>query len=145
MAPLQVVLDSSVLVAGLRSRLGASYQILERLGTGAFEVNLSVPLVLEYEEVLKRECRALGLSARDVGDVLDYLCSIGRHREIFFLWRPVLRDPFDDHLLELAVEAGCEFIVTHNVRDFARSEEFGVRAITPGAFLHQLDERGRTP
>lgn len=143
MVPPQIVLDTSVLVSGLRSRDGASFQILERIGTGVFDLNLSVPLVLEYEEVLKREARALGLSLQDVDDLLDYLCAVGRPRKIFFLWRPVLKDPFDDHLLEVAVEAGCEFIVTHNLHDFTRSREFGVHAIKPGAFLRRLAERGR--
>lgn len=59
-------------------------------------------------------------------------------RLIFFLWRPFLRDPGDDMVLEVAVEAGCEFIVTHNLRDFAGSERFHVRPVSPGEFLRLL-------
>ena len=137
---LQIVLDTNVLVAALRSRNGASFVLLSRVGTpdAGFELNLSVPLVFEYEDVLKREGRGAGLSAVDVDDVLDYLCAVGHHRRIFFLWRPVLRDPKDDMLLELAVEAGCHYIVTFNVRDFAGAERFGVKVITPREFLRTL-------
>lgn len=57
---------------------------------------------------------------------------------IFFLWRPFLRDPKDDMILELAVKAGCEFIITYNVRDFAGVEQFGIQVVEPGAFLQRI-------
>ena len=133
-----IVLDTNVLIAGLRSRNGASFQLLSLVGESAFELNVSVPLVLEYEEVAKRESRALGLTHAEVDDVLDYLCAVATHREIYFLWRPVLRDAADDMVLEVAVEAGCDVVVTHNVRDFAGAERFGVRALTPGEFLKRI-------
>jgi putative PIN family toxin of toxin-antitoxin system len=137
MAP-RVVIDTSVLIAGLRSALGASYQILQRLGRDEFVVSISVPLVLEYESVAKRQARELGLTFDDIDDVLDYVCSIAEPREIFYLWRPFLSDPRDDLVLELAVEADADFIVTHNLRDFAGVEQFGVEALSPGAFLRYL-------
>jgi predicted nucleic acid-binding protein len=101
-------------------------------------MNVSVPLVLEYEEAGKRLASEVGLTLADIDDVLDYLCRVSRHRRIHFLWRPCLKDSDDDFLLELAVEAGCGFIVTHNVRDFVGAEQFGVRAITPQNFLRML-------
>lgn len=139
--PEQIVLDTSVLVAGLRSSRGASFRLLGLVDEGEFEINLSVPLVLEYEAVLKRQAPALGLSDRDVDDVVDFLCSVGHHRQLFFLWRPLLRDPDDDMVLELAVEAGGATIVTHNVRDFEGAQRFGVAIETPGAFLRRLASR----
>lgn len=99
---------------------------------------MSVPLVLEYEDVAKRQARTLGLTHADVDEVLDYVCSVAEHRRIYFLWRPVLSDPRDDMVLELAVEAGCDCIVTHNLRDFAGVERFGVRALSPRDFLKRL-------
>lgn len=137
MAP-AIVLDTNVLIAALRSRQGASFQVLTRVGRGAFELNLSVPLVFEYEDVAKRQARALGLTHADVDDVLDYLCAQGQPRRIYFLWRPVLRDPKDDMVLELAVEAACDYIVTHNVRDFAGADRFGVQAVAPRDFLRRI-------
>lgn len=79
----------------------------------------------------------IALSRSQIEDVLDYHCSVGRHHEIFFLWRPFLKDPHDDLVLELAVKAGCSFIVTYNRRDFAGCEQFGIEAITPGDFLRR--------
>jgi putative PIN family toxin of toxin-antitoxin system len=134
----RVVLDTNVLVAAIRSRRGASFELVTLLGTGAFEVAVSVALVLEYESSLLRNRTASSLSEQDVRDLVDYVCAVSIPQEIFFLWRPFLRDPNDDLVLELAVSARCEAIVTHNVRDFAGAEKMGVRVITPGKFLHEL-------
>jgi len=137
----RVVIDTSVLIAGMRSAFGASYQLLQRLGRGEFTTSVSVPLVLEYESVAKRQARELGLTFDDVDDVLDYVCSIAEPHEIFYLWRPFLSDPRDDLVLELAVEANADFIVTHNLRDFVGVEQFGVEALSPGAFLRHLGQQ----
>lgn len=74
-----------------------------------------------------------------VDDVLDFVCSVAYHQAIFFLWRPALRDPGDDMVLELAVAAGADFVVTFNTRDFAGSERFGLRVVRPGELLRLLD------
>ena len=133
-----VILDTNVLIAGLRSRRGASFALLERLGAGDFEISVSVPLVLEYEAVARRQSRELGLTHDEIDIVLDFLCSVAHHRQIFFLWRPFLRDPNDDMVLEVAVEAGCTSIITFNLRDFAGIEQFGLTAVTPAQFLTLL-------
>lgn len=135
---LHVILDTNVLIAGLRSRRGASFALLERLGAGDFEISISVPLVLEYEAVARRQSRELGLTHDEIDTVLDFLCSVAHHRQIFFLWRPFLRDANDDMVLEVAVEARCTYIVTFNLRDFAGIEQFGLRAVTPAQFLALL-------
>lgn len=135
----QVVLDTNVLVSGLRSRRGASFWVLSRLRSGeSFEINLSVPLLLEYEEVLKRPDTCPTLSIEDVEDLLDIICAVAIPRQIHFLWRPVLTDASDDMLLELAIGAGGADIVTHNVRHFEEAEQFGIRAMTPGLFVREL-------
>ena len=111
------------------------------VGTGAFEFALSVPLVLEYEDAAKRLGADTALSHAEIDDVLDYLVASSRRQEIHFLWRPTLRDPADDMVLELAVAAGADRIVTFNTRDFAGSESFGVRAVTPRVLLDELEGR----
>lgn len=134
----EVVIDTNVLVAGLRSRDGASFRLLSLVGSGRFGINVSVPLVLEYEDVLLRAQTGIPLSPGAISDVLDYHCSVARRHEIFFLWRPYLKDPRDDLVLELAVKAGCQFIVTFNARDFAGTERFGLEAVPPGQFLKRI-------
>jgi putative PIN family toxin of toxin-antitoxin system len=132
-----VVLDTNVLVAAIRSRRGASFRLLtDELGSAAFEIAVSVPLVLEYEDAMLRRRGPLGTN--DVRDVIDYVCSVARHQNIFFLWRPLLRDPKDDMVAEVAVASGAEAIVTHNRRDFMGVERFGVTVLSPGEFLKQV-------
>jgi len=137
MAIPQIVIDTNILVAAFRSRRGASRQLLSLVDTGNFEVNLSVPLVLEYEDVLNRP--EFGFSPEDVRDVVDYLCTIGNHHHIYFLWRPYLNDPKDDMVLELAVTAGCNYIVTFNERDFRGIEPFRLQVKRPNEFLRIIE------
>lgn len=132
----KVVLDTNVLYSAVRSRRGASFALLQQVGTGTFQPVISVALCLEYEDVLLRKPTALPTAA--LQDLLDYLVSVSLHQRIHFLWRPALRDPKDDLVLELAANAGCAYIVTFNLRDFRGSERFGVTAITPPNFLALL-------
>lgn len=136
---IRAVLDTNVLVAGLRSRNGASFQLLRMLGPEApFQPSISVPLVLEYEMALRR---TLGSKDERIDPVLDYLCQVGDLREIYFLWRPFLRDPGDEMVLEVAVGAQADRIATHNVKDFEGVEaKFGIRVVTPGEFLTETRE-----
>ncbi len=133
----RIVLDTNVLVSGLRSRLGSAFRVLTAIADGKVEVALSVPLVLEYEDAL---LRATNLSATEIRQVVAYLCSVGYLQKVYFLWRPFLRDPGDDLVLELAVAAGASQIVTFNQRDFRGVERFGVSAIEPRDLLVQLGE-----
>jgi predicted nucleic acid-binding protein len=134
----RVVLDTSVLVAAVRSRRGASFELLFGLSEGEFEVAVSVALVLEYEDALLRHVSSSPLNEGDIRDLIDYVCDVAIRQAVFFLWRPALRDPGDDLVLEVAVAASCDAIVTHNVRDFRGVEKFGVRVLTPGKFLREI-------
>ena len=140
MSGIPVVLDTNVLIAALRSRRGASHRLLSRIDSGKYEANISVPLVLEYEAAARRLVGEIPLTGRDVDDILDYVCRVAEHRRIYYLWRPFLGDPRDDMVLELAVAAGCDFIVTYNRRDFAGIERFGLRAITSRELLIKMGE-----
>jgi putative PIN family toxin of toxin-antitoxin system len=125
------ILDTNVLYAGLYSSKGASFKMLQAVEEGGLKMVISTTLLFEYEDILKRYQDDLGLSNQEIENVLDYFCMKSEHQKIYFLWRPRLPDPKDDHLLELAIASGARFIVTHNTRHFAGAEEFGVRAITP--------------
>ena len=97
---------------------------------------LSVPLFLEYEDVLKRP-GMVPLSSDAIDRLLRLLAARGQAQDIFFLWRPFLRDPKDDMVLEVAVAAGCQAIVTFYGRDCIGVEQFGLEVLT----AHQLLER----
>lgn len=135
-----IVIDTNVIIAALRSRRGGSNKLLSLVGTKKFEIHDSVALILEYEEVLQRQRKELGLSEEEISLFIDSLCALAHHHQIYFLWRPYLADVDDDLVLELAVSANCEYIVTHNVRDFEGSERFGVQAITPKEFPQMIRE-----
>lgn len=134
----RVVIDTNVVVAGLRSRRGASNRLLGLVGTGAFEHVVSVPLVLEYEQALKRD-DVIGrlFTVEELEAILDYLCAEGRHERVHYLWRPQLNDPTDEHVLEVAVAAGCDAIVTYNKRDLKAASRFGVELRTAREFLEE--------
>jgi predicted nucleic acid-binding protein len=108
------------------------------VGRANFEINLSVSLILEYEDAAKRLLGQIPLAETDIDDILDYLCQVANWREIFYLWRPLLKDPKDDMVLELAVSSRCEAIITHNRKDFVGIEQFGVEAMTPAEFLMRI-------
>ncbi len=99
-----------------------------------------MPLVVEYEDALLRHARTAGLTHSDCREVIDYICRVSRHQEIFFLWRPLLRDPNDDMVAELAVAANCEGIVTYNQRDFEGVQTLGLRVFTPADLLREVGE-----
>lgn len=134
----QVVLDTNVIVAGLRSNRGSAFRLLTLVGTGVFDIHLSVPLVLEYQEVLSRQLPNLYITARDVEEFIEFHCSVARQHQIFFLWRPYLPDPKDDMVLELAVKAQCDSVITYNARDFNGIEQFGIKILTPAEFLQSI-------
>lgn len=135
-----IVLDTNVIISALRSRRGASARLMSLVGTGSFELHLSVALTLEYEDVLHRQRNALGLTREDVGVLVDALCALSHHHKIYFLWRPQLRDAADELILELVVTARCSHIVTHNQKNFAGAEEFGLKVVTPKEFLQEIGE-----
>ena len=134
----EIVIDTNVIIAGLRSRNGSAFRLLELVGSGQFNIHLSVPLVLEYEEVLLRQLTNLTINASDIQNFIDFHCAVASHHQIFFLWRPYLHDPKDDMVLELAVKAECDSVVTYNTRDFEGIERFGISAITPAEFLDSI-------
>jgi predicted nucleic acid-binding protein len=116
-----------------------SHRLISLIGVSdQFQVSVSVPLVLEYEDVLKRQSSTLGLTHAEIDGILDYLCSVARRRRIFFLWRGFLSDPKDELVLELAVEARCDLIITFNRRHFTGIERFGLRMMTPREFLRLI-------
>ena len=130
-----IVIDTNVLISALRSDQGASHKLLISLPNKTYTPNVSVPLFIEYETVAKRVGLLSGLSDDDIDSILDYFLSQSNVRKIFYLWRPFLKDPMDDLVLEVAVESQSEFIVTFNKRDFKGCSKFGIKIVTPQEFI----------
>ena len=137
----QVVIDTNILVAAVRSKNGASHRLLSLLGDGRWRPNLTVAIALEYEAVLKRDCQRFGLTESDIDDLLDGICSeAGLHR-LYFLWRPVAADPDDDLVMEAAIASHSDFVITFNKRDFPESGRFGIECLNPREFLIMLERQ----
>ena len=134
----RIVLDTNVLYAGLYSSKGASFRVLQAIEEGKLQIVMSTTLLFEYEDILKRNQVILGLSDQEIEKILDYFCMQSEHHKIYFLWRPCLPDPKDDHLLELAIASETKLIVSHNTKDFKEIEEFDIRPITPNKLLEEI-------
>jgi putative PIN family toxin of toxin-antitoxin system len=138
---MRLVLDTDVLVAAFRSERGASRELLIATLDERFVLLASTALWLEYEAVLTRpeHLTAMRLSAAEVRDVLAALAVVAEPVTIHFLWRPVLADAEDEHVLDLAMNGGADMLVTFNQDDFLEaSKTFQVEIVTPAAALRQL-------
>lgn len=138
MKSVRVVLDTNVLYAALYSSRGASHALLALVRDGVLVPCISVTLVLEYEDVLTRQRRTLQLNLAEIRTFLGFVVNQSERIKIYYLWRPYLNDPKDDMVLEVAVTAGVNYLVTHNTRDFARAIEFGIHVVTPGWLVKNL-------
>lgn len=134
------MIDTNVLVAGLRSNRGASYKLLTILNDARWQVNISTTLIFEYEEILKRSSLELCLSFPDIDAIIRGICSISNQRQIFYVWRPSSTDPDHDFLINLAVKAQAEFLVTYNQRNLKSAERFGIKVVSPKQFLQFIGE-----
>lgn len=137
----QVVIDTSVIISAIRSKRGASYKLLLTLGQNPnWQSNLSTALLLEYEEKINEQAPEFGYTKDDIENFLDFLCSEANEPAIYFRWRPFLKDADDEMVLDLAIAANADYIITYNLRDFRNVERFNIKAITPYEFLQILGE-----
>jgi len=139
--PLRLVLDTGVLVAALRSRGGASWQLVDGALARRFTLVVSVPLALEYEAVLIREEQrnVHGLSVQEVIEVVNALIRVSEPVQIRFLWRPLLSDPADDMVLETAVNGRADGLMTFNEADFApAARKFAFNILRPSEALRRV-------
>jgi putative PIN family toxin of toxin-antitoxin system len=133
----RVVVDTNIVIAGLQSKLGASFQVLRLLGTKSVQHTVSNALIYEYEEVINRlrDKGQLQLSEQAIETFMTFIVQQAHHQSIYVRLRPQLNDPKDEHVLELAFNAGCQHIITFNIKDFKPAWQFGISAIRPSEFL----------
>jgi putative PIN family toxin of toxin-antitoxin system len=137
----RIVLDTSVVVAGLRTRLGAGNVVLRFAAQRQIVLLATPPLFLEYEDVLKRPEHRLvhGLSEEAVDEFLAELAALIEPVEVHFQWRPQARDPNDEMVLEAAINGGADGLVTNNTADFAGlAERFRISVMHPGELLRKV-------
>ena len=132
---MKIVIDTNVLVSGLRSKRGNAYRLVSMIPSDKFTMVLSVPLLLEYEEVLNRPGLLPAFKSPQIEKFLDLLCKFSVHQEIHFIWRPFLKDPNDDLVAEVAFASGSKQIITFNVKDFKGVDSLGISVSTPKQFL----------
>ena len=138
---MRLTFDTDVIVAALRSRTGASNALLRALRGGQLEAVASVPMLFEYEAVLMRpeQRQATGMTVEEVGIFLDGLAALLLPVLPYFLWRPLLRDPDDEMVLDAAVNGRAYAIATFNVQDFLpEARQFQLEVLTPREALRRL-------
>ncbi len=135
---IRAVLDTNVLLAALRSRQGASFEIISRYRKGEFAMLISNTVLSEYDEVLKREGPGLGVTAATVDRYLDALCSGAAPFRTSSFWKPALPDADDEAVAQLALEAKVGYLVTFNQRHFPADRLPAVQVVSPKDFLNVL-------
>ena len=135
-----IVIDTNVILSALQSNKGKSFELISKICEDVFDFAISVPLILEYEAVLKNKLDRTIFTDSDIEDFINYLCKVGLKTKLFYLWRPYLKDPFDDHVLEVTIQSNTGTIVTYNKRDFKEAENLGIKILTPKEFLEILQE-----
>lgn len=134
------MLDTSVLVAAIRSPAGASKALLDAILNGHVELLISTALVLEYEAVTTREehLSVSGYTRDEVRQLLDSICELGNRVRVRWVWRPQLPDPDDEMVLETAINGYADAIVTFNRSDFiAAAGQFGISVLNPKEALEE--------
>ena len=137
---MRLVVDTNVVVAAFRSASGASNELLRQAAAGTVTLLCSTALFLEYQAVLSRDevREATGHALEDVKAVMNALAAIAEPIDVHFKTRPMLRDANDEMVLEVAGNGDADFIVTHNLRDFAPADTLGIAVATPREVLRRL-------
>jgi len=136
-------LDTDAIAAAMRSPTGASAAIIRKARQGKVALLLSVPLAMEYEAVCVRPEHQLaaGLSEQEVRTFVDAVIAIAEPVKIHYLWRPQLRDPGDEMVLETAVNGRANLLITFNVRDYGTAPaRFGIEVMTPREAVERISK-----
>lgn len=136
---IRIVLDTNIIVSAAQSRRGASFAVVSMLPSKYFEIVLTIPLYMEYQDVLLRPTILNNIYSEDeIYGFTRYLAKIAHKQSIYYLWRPWLKDPKDDMVLEAAFASQAKYIVTHNMKDFrgkSIEETMGIVPVSAKEFL----------
>lgn len=138
---MRAVLDTNVLTSAFRSNQGASFELFRRLRDSEWTAVLSNHLLFEYEEILKRQAHDLQLTASDIDQILNAICARGEEWTLSREWKPILADPDDEPLVQLALESNAMRITTHNVRHLQPAASLGIEILKPKDFLTMLKSK----
>ncbi|MEZ4860778.1 MAG: putative toxin-antitoxin system toxin component, PIN family [Caldilineaceae bacterium] len=137
----RIVLDTDVIIAGMRSPKGASAAILDAAYSGRVLLLVSVALALEYEAkcTLSEHYRAAGITRQDALNFVDAIVALAEPVKQYYFWRPQLRDPGDEMVLETAINGGADMVVTFNLRDYGKApQQFGIALFQPREAIRRI-------
>lgn len=135
-----IVVDTNVIYAALYSSRGFSFKLMERMLFGKEDFLMNTTLAMEYYGVLTdpQFTKKLTLTKEEVADVLARLIQKASFQDIYFLWRPNLRDEKDNFLMELAIAGRADALVTFNKKDFMESElKWEIEIMTPKEYFER--------
>jgi uncharacterized protein len=121
---IKIVVDTSVFVSALIGQSGPSREVIRQCLHGKYLPLMGLNLFCEYESVVFREsilAQCL-LSREEILKLLQAFLSVCEWVNIYYLWRPNLRDEADNHLIELAIAGNARFLVTNNLKDFQNTQ-----------------------
>lgn len=137
---MKIVIDTNIVIAALRSRRGASFRLLSLIQEKHFTPILSLPLFLEYEEVVYREVQKGTFPQKNGEMLLDFICYHFEHQELHYRWRPMLNDPKDEMVLETLLNSRSEYLITYNKKDFLPVKELKNRILDAKEFLQLIGD-----
>jgi predicted nucleic acid-binding protein len=131
---IRAVLDTNVLDSAFRSNRGYSFEVFVALRQDHWRAVLSNHLIHEFEEVPKAHAAELSLSLADIDTLLDAICARAEEWQFAPGWLPILADPDDEPLVQLAYDSAARRIVTHNIRHLRPARALGFEVLLPREF-----------
>ena len=139
---MNVIIDTNIFISAILSQKGSAIEILRLALHKIIKPQIGLKLFMEYEDVLLRDkiISNSKLSASEIDELFNALLSVSKWNEIYYLWRPNLKDEGDNHIVELAVASNAKYIITHNKKDFLENElYFDFKVLTAKEFLEKGD------
>ena len=136
----RVILDTNVVLAAMRSRVGASHHLLLGMGHPRWQAIVTPALMYEYGDVARRPGAAPGLSPEDITNILDFIYQQSQRKMVWFSYRPLSLDPGDDAVLEAAIAGSCDYVVSFNNKHLYAAKKFGIEILKPVELLRLIGE-----